>query len=44
MEATEPRPSLHLSKCQIVGNIIPRLIFIDNVLKCINAKDQYFNV
>ena len=26
MEATQARPSLHLSKCQIVGNLMPRLI------------------
>ena len=25
MEAAEARPSLHLSKCQIVGNLMPRL-------------------
>ena len=25
-KATEARPSLHLSKCQIVGNLVPRLI------------------
>ena len=25
-EAAEARPSLHLSKCQIVGNLMPRLI------------------
>ena len=24
-EAAEARPSLHLSKCQIVGNLMPRL-------------------
>ena len=27
-EAAEARPSLHLSKCQIVGNIMSRLIFL----------------
>ena len=26
-EAAEARPCLHLSKCQIVGNLMPRLIF-----------------
>ena len=26
--AAEARPSLHLSKCQIVGNPMPRLIII----------------
>ena len=25
-EAAEAYPSLHLSKCQIVGNLMPRLI------------------
>ena len=25
-EAAEARPSLHLSKCQIVGNLMPQLI------------------
>ena len=24
-EAADDRPSLHMSKCQIVGNLIPRL-------------------
>ena len=24
-EAAEARPSLHLSKCQIVGNLMPKL-------------------
>ena len=27
-EAAEARPSLHLSKCQIVGNLIPRLTYL----------------
>ena len=27
-EAAEARPSLHLPKCQIVGNLIPRLSII----------------
>ena len=26
-EAAEAHPSLHLSKCQIVGTLMPRLIF-----------------
>ena len=26
LEAAEARPSLHFSKCQIVGNLVPRLI------------------
>ena len=26
-EAAEARPSLHLSKCQIVGNLMPRLMY-----------------
>ena len=25
-EAAEARPGLHLSKCQIVGNLMPRLL------------------
>ena len=25
-EAAEARPSLHMSNCQIVGNLMPRLI------------------
>ena len=27
-EAAEPRSSLHLSKCQIVGNLMPRLLIM----------------
>ena len=27
-EAAEARPSLHMSKCHIVGNLMPRLIGI----------------
>ena len=26
LEAAEARPSLHMSKCHIVGNLMPRLI------------------
>ena len=28
LKAAEARPSLHLSKCQIVGNLMPRLIYV----------------
>ena len=27
MEAAEARPSLHMSKCHIVGNLMPQLIY-----------------
>ena len=27
-EAAEARPSLHMSKCQIVGNLMPRLNYM----------------
>ena len=35
-EAAEARPSLHLSKSQIVGNLLPRLIY--NLLLCIHSS------
>ena len=31
-EAAEARQSLHLSKCQIVGDLMPRLIFLPDSL------------
>ena len=30
LEAAEACPSLHLSKCQIVGNLMPGLIYYSN--------------
>ena len=34
MEAAEARPSLHLSRCQIVGNLMPRLIYLIALILC----------
>ena len=35
-EAAEAPPSLHLSKCQIVGNLIPRLKLLSSYLSLFN--------
>ena len=37
-KAAEARPSLHLSKCQIVGNLMPRLI---NVFSFLSPADFF---
>ena len=41
-EAAEARPSLHLSKCQIVGNLMPRLINY-GYSKEPSQQDSYFD-
>ena len=33
-EVAEALPSLHLSKCQIVGNLMPRLKKVTTTTKC----------
>ena len=37
-KAAEARPSLHLSKCQIVGNLMPRLKYDLNGVQGIRAQ------
>ena len=39
-EAAEARPSLHLSKCQIVGNLMPRLKIFNFQVKSGSSSQQ----
>ena len=41
MEASEARPSLHTSKCQIVGNLMPRLKFNDETIDGVINEFHY---
>ena len=43
MEAAEARPSLHLSKCQIVGNLMHWLRMSDDISSSSSEMEDYSN-